>query len=92
MPTDIYFSGESVRIKVDEDPDRVAEALSSSEGLPVRLSAGRGEVWVNPGAVAFWLASEPSPQPDPQESHEPATKRQTVTDMWGNPLRKRPRR
>jgi hypothetical protein len=26
MPTDIYFAGEGVRVKVDEDPRQVAEA------------------------------------------------------------------
>lgn len=108
MPTDIYFSGESLRLAVDEDPDQLAEAFSSSQGRPFRVTAkaGGGQVWVNPGAVAFWLASDAIRHPEAQESGDASqesrdasqesrdapNKRQDVTDLWGNPIRKRPRR
>lgn len=94
MPTDIYFAGENVRVKVDEDPGQVAEAFASAQGLPFRLTSQdrRGEVYVNPTTVAFWSDPELGPAPEPpQESPKPRTKG-TVTDIWGNPLRKKPRR
>jgi hypothetical protein len=95
VPTDIYFAGHDVYVKVDEDPSQVAEAFNSAHGLPFRLtSQGRGgEVYINPGAVAFWWAAEASPESEaPQESQRSGIRRQAVTDIWGNPLRKKPRR
>jgi hypothetical protein len=95
VPTDIYFAGENVRITVDEDPGQVAEAFTSAHGLPFRLSGQgrRGEVYINPAMVAFWSASEPSPEPEvQQESPQPKTKREALTDIWGQPLRRKPRR
>ena len=94
VPTDIYFAGENVRVRVDEDPNQVAEAFTSAGGLPFRLSAeGLREVYINPGMVAFWSASESSPEPGaPQDSPPPTTGRQAVTDIWGNPLGKKRRR
>ena len=95
MPTDIYFAGENPRISVIEDPAQVAEAFSTANGLPFRLTGQRprGEVYVNPALVAFWSASETSDEPElPQETPEPKAKRDTVTDIWGNPLRRKPRR
>ena len=95
MPTDIYFAGENVRVKVDEDPSQVAEALMSAGGLPFRLTGHghRGEVYINPAMVAFWLASESSPEPEaPQDSPRPPSERQAVTDIWGKPLGKKRRR
>ena len=95
MPTDIYFAGENVRISVIEDPDQVAEAFSSAEGLPFRLTGqrSRGDVYVNPALVAFWSASDPSREPEhPPETPQPTNKRDAVTDIWGNPLRRKPRR
>jgi hypothetical protein len=99
MPTDIYFAGENVRVTVDEEPGQVAEAFSSAEGLPFRLTAhgGRGDVYVNPSTVAFWLVSgppdefEPRPRP-PEELPQPTKERRPVTDIWGQPLRGKPRR
>jgi hypothetical protein len=94
VPTDIYFAAENVSVKVDEDPGQVAEAFGSARGLPFRLTinGGRDEVYINPATVALWVASESGPQPQRQELPESETKRETVTDIWGNPLRKRPRR
>jgi hypothetical protein len=95
VPTDIYFAGENVRVRVDEDPGQVAEAFTSAHGVPFLLSgqAGWGEVYINPAMVAFWSASEPGPEPElPSESPQPTTKREAVTDIWGNPLRGKPRR
>ena len=99
MPTDIYFVGENVRIKVDEEPRNVAEAFTSARGLPFRLTAqgGRGEVYVNPATVAFWVVSEPpdefaDPPGPPQEPAQPTEQRKPVTDIWGQPLRRKPRR
>ena len=94
VSTDIYFAGENVRVRVDEDPSQVAEAFASAGGLPFRLSAqGHREVYINPAMVAFWSASESSPElGTAQDSSPPATGRQSVTDIWGNPLRKKPRR
>ena len=94
VPTDIYFAAENVRVKVDEDPSQVAEAFTSAEGLPFRLTTqGRQDgVYVNPATVAFWAASEPELQPEREELPPPPTKREAVTDIWGNPLRRRPRR
>jgi hypothetical protein len=111
VPTDIYFAGQNVRLRVEEDPSQVADAFASARGLPFRLTGhGReGEVYVNPATVAFWSVSESSPsrapeaehqpepesppQPEPQPlPQEPTARRETVTDIWGQPLRGRPRR
>lgn len=95
MPTDIYFAGDNMRVTVDEDPGQVAEAFSSAGGVPFRLT-GRGgddEIYVNPAMVAFWGTAEPGREPEHlEESPQPATPRQTVTDIWGQPLRRKPRR
>ena len=94
MPTDIYFAGENVRVKVEEDPSQVAEAFTAADGLPFRLTGQghRGEVYVNPAMVAFWSASESSPEPSAAQDSPPTSERQAVTDIWGNPLRKKRRR
>jgi hypothetical protein len=99
MATDIYFVGENVCVTVGEEPGQVAEAFTSAEGLPFRLTAqgGRGDVYVNPSTVAFWLVSEPrdefEPPPGPPEESPQTTKeRQPVTDIWGQPLRRKLRR
>jgi hypothetical protein len=92
MPTDIYFAGAGVHVKVDEDPSQVAEAFTSAAGLPFRLTGQdqRREVYINPATVAFWSASESSAEPGPQQDSPPRTKeRQPVTDIWGKPLRKK---
>ena len=99
MATDIYFAGENVRVTVDEEPAQVAEAFTSAEGLPFRLTAqgGRGDAYVNPSTVAFWHVSDPrhefEPRPGPpEESTQPTKERQPVTDIWGQPLRRKRRR
>jgi hypothetical protein len=95
VPTDIYFAGENARITVIEDPGQVAEAFTSADGLPFRLigQAPRGEVYVNPALVAFWSASGPNSEPEhPRETPQAANQRPAVTDIWGNPLRRKPRR
>jgi hypothetical protein len=95
MPTDIYFGGERVCVTVAEDPQQVAEAFASAGGLPFRLTVheGHGEVYVNPATVAFWSASEPTRLPEsPQESDQRGRGREAVTDIWGQPLRRKPRR
>ncbi len=92
MPTYIYFAGAGVHVKVDEDPSQVAEAFASAGGLPFRLTGQDqlGEVYVNPATVAFWSASESTPEPGaPQDSPPPTRERQPVTDIWGKPLRKK---
>lgn len=92
MPSYIYFAGAGVHVKVDEDPSDVAEAFTSAGGLPFRLMGNdqRGEVYINPATVAFWSASESSPEPEgPQGSPPPRRERQAVTDIWGKPLRKK---
>jgi hypothetical protein len=92
MPTYIYFSGTGVNVKVEEDPGHVAEAFASAGGLPFRLTGHgqRGEVYVNPSTVAFWSASESTPEPGaPHDSVPPTRERQPVTDLWGKPLRKK---
>ena len=79
MATYIYFAGAGVHVKVGEDPSDVADAFTSAGGLPVRLTGQdhRGEVYINPATVAFWSASEPSPDPvAPQESSPPTSERQ----------------
>ena len=95
MPTDIYFAGESVRVQVEEDPSQVAEAFTSAGGFPFRLTGHgrRREVYVNPATVAFWSESDSGSEPGSPENAPPATsERQAVTDIWGKPLRKKPRR
>lgn len=92
MATYIYFAGAGVHVKVGEDPSDVADAFTSAGGLPVRLTGQdhRGEVYINPATVAFWSASEPSPDPvAPQESSPPTSERKAATDIWGKPLRKK---
>jgi hypothetical protein len=94
VPTDVYCAGGDVRITVDEDPSEVAEAFNSAHGQSLRLTAygGRGEVYFNPGLVAFWSASEVSSEAEsPPESGQSSIRRQAVTDLWGNPIRSRPR-
>jgi hypothetical protein len=99
MPTDIYFASENVRVTVDEEPGRVAEAFMSARGLPCRLSApgGRRDVYVNPSTVAFWLVAElrqefePPPR-SPEDSARPPKEKEPVTDIWGQPLRRNRRR
>ena len=94
VPTDIYFTGGSVRITVGEEPSQVADAYTSAQGLPFRLTDhGSGaEVYINPGMMAFWSASEPAPEPEPEsEPPQPGARHQTVTDIWGNPIRRKPR-
>lgn len=95
VPTDIYFAGQNLRITVLEEPSQVAEAFNSAQGAQVRLSGQdpRYEVYVNPAAVAFWSASQPSgATEDPEESQQRPPERDVVTDIWGMPLRRRPRR
>jgi hypothetical protein len=95
VATDIYFAGENVRVTVDEDPSQVAEAFASAHGLPFRLTGhdGQDEVYINPATVAFWSVSEPRSVQEPmQESEQPRRKGQAVTDIWGQPLRRKPRR
>lgn len=94
MPTDIYFAGENVGVEVEEDPTQVAEAFASAGGLPFRLTGqgGQGDVYINPATVAFWSASQPALEREPQEPPQPGTQRQAVTDIWGQPLRRKPRR
>lgn len=98
MPTEIYFAGENVRVTVDEEPGQVAEAFTSGHGLPFRLTArgGRSEVYVNPSTVAFWFVSEHPAEPGeqsepPQEAAQPTKQRQAVTNIWGQPLRRKQR-
>lgn len=91
MPTDIYFAGGSVWLGVEEAPGQVAEAFNSARGLSFALTArGGGEaVYVNPGMVAFWLVPEHGPEPDASQEGQPSgVRRQAVTDLWGNPLRR----
>lgn len=100
MPTDIYFAGENVRVKVDEEPGQVAEAFASARGLPFRLTAAGGhrDVYVNPSMVAFWLVSEPgreveAPSGPPEELPQPREGLEAVTyDIWGRTVRRKPRR
>ena len=98
MPTEICFAGENVRVTVDEEPGQVAEAFTSAHGLPFRLTArdGRGEVYVNPATVAFWFVSErpdksEHPPEAPQEAAQHTKKREAVTNIWGQPVRRKPR-
>lgn len=98
MPSEIYFAAENVRVEVDEDPGQIAEVFTSAHGLPFRLTATDGdrEVYVNPSTVAFWLISAPRhefvpPTEQPEESAQPTKRREPVTDIWGQPLRRKPR-
>jgi hypothetical protein len=94
VPTDIYFVGSNLRVAVHEEASQVAEVLSSANGLPVRFTdaGGEGEVYVNPRAVAFWGASEPASQLEPERESDPVRlPRDTVTTIWGKPVQKKPR-
>lgn len=93
MPTEIFFAGDDVRLRVDEEPGQVAEAFTSADGLPFRLTAAGGhrDVYVNPSMVAFWLASEPGREfaSPAEESPQPTQERETVTyDIWGRTVRR----
>lgn len=92
MSTDIYFAGDSVPVRVDDDPGQVAQAFASAEGGPLRLSCrgGSAEVYINPGTVAFWSVAQPDPESETPE--ESPGQREAVTDIWGNPLRRKRRR
>lgn len=94
MPTDIYFAAGNVRVTAEEAPDQVAQAFTSAGGAPFRLTrqGGHGAVYVNPSTVAFWTDSDRTseqPQADPEPQR---VDRNTVTDIWGQPLRRKPRR
>lgn len=93
MASRIYFAGAGVYIEVDEDPSHVADAFTSAGSLPFRLTGQdrRTEVYINPATVAFWSASDSSPDPvAPRDSSSPPPReRQAVTDIWGKPLRKK---
>lgn len=92
MPTYIYFAGAGVHVEVDEDPSQVADAFTSAAGLPFRLigHGQRGEVYINPATVAFWSASESSPEPEATQDSRPRRRdRQAVTGLWGQPPRKK---
>jgi hypothetical protein len=92
MPTYIYFAGAGVHVQVVEEPVQVADAFTSAGGLPFRLTSHgeRTEVYINPAAVAFWAASESSPESHaPQDPPRSARERQPVTDIWGKPLREK---
>jgi hypothetical protein len=92
MATYIYFAGAGVHVTVGEDPSDVAAAFTSAGGLPFRLTGQDqgGEVYINPATVAFWSASESSPDPvAPEDSSPPQSERQAATDIWGKPLRKK---
>ena len=97
MPTEIHFAGQ-IRITVEEDPGQVAEAFAGADGSPFLLTAGTaGPVYVNPSLVAFWSAPESAPNQEdrrdpPPPEPPPPTGRKAVTDIWGEPLRKKPRR
>lgn len=93
VPTDIYFAGESVRVRVAEDPDQVAEAFTSAGGLPFRLTGQShdGAVYVNPAMVAFWSASDVDRASEVEEPPQPVSTRGAITDIWGQPLRRKPR-
>ena len=94
MPTDIYFTGGNVRVTVEEEPGQVAEAYTAAGDLPFRLTGPKqsGDVYVNPSMVAFWGDSAPNPEPSPPEPEARKVDRNTVTDIWGQPLSKKPRR
>jgi hypothetical protein len=94
VPTDIYFATENVRVSVEEAPSQVAAAFTSAGGLPFRLTVqgDQGEVYINPALVAFWSTGESSPKPEAPEDSPQTTQRQAVTDIWGNPLRRKRRR
>jgi hypothetical protein len=99
MGTDIYFAGHNARVQVNEEPGQVAEAFASARGLPFRLTTRGGyrDVYVNPSTVAFWLVSDSAhelapPSEPPKESAQPTKRREPVTDIWGQPLRRKPGR
>jgi hypothetical protein len=91
MSTYIYFAGAGVRVKVDADPSHVAEAFAAADGLPFRLTGHDlgGDVYINPATVAFWSASESNPELAAPEGSPPKKEREAVTDLWGNPIRKK---
>jgi hypothetical protein len=94
VATDIYFAAETGRVTVEEAPEQVAEAFAAAGRGPFRLTrqGGHGAVYVNPSTVAFWTDSEPAPEPLQQEPEPQTVDRNTVTDIWGQPLRRKPRR
>jgi hypothetical protein len=93
VPTDIYFAGDGRRVTVDEDPSAVAEALGAAKGLPLRLTVrGGGELYINPGMVAFWSTAERCQSAPVEEPEQTPISRETVTDIWGQPVRRKPRR
>lgn len=91
MATYVYFAGAGVYLQVDEDPSQVADAFTSAGGLPFRLTVKdqHGEVYINPAMVAFWSASESSPEPVAPRDSPPTREGRAVTDIWGKPLRKK---
>jgi hypothetical protein len=95
VPSDIYFGGGNLYATVEEDPGQVAEAFTAAGGVPFRLTrrGSQGDLYVNPAAVAFWSVAEAPPDGEPSQDPAPPPKqREAVTDIWGQPLRRKPRR
>lgn len=82
-----------MRVTVEEDPGQVAGAFTSAGGLAVRLTARspRGELYINPGTVAFWSDADQRPRAESSPEAE-ADPMPGVTDIWGTPLHKKRRR
>lgn len=76
---------------VAENPAQVAAAFASADGA-FRLTApgGQSEIYVNPTPVAYWSDAEAGTEP-PQDEPVPGG-REPVTNIWGQPLRRKPRR
>jgi hypothetical protein len=62
MPTVIHFTGgEESKLRVAESPEEVQSKLNAEHGNAFQLTpqSGRGTVFVNPGAIAWWEEAEP---------------------------------
>jgi hypothetical protein len=76
MATRIVFTGgdgeKRLSVSVEENLDGVFDAWRSSAGMPFALTKARGEneqVWVNPGAVAYWETAQDGPATFHQPMH-----------------------
>ena len=104
MMTRIVFAG-GVQVDVQLDVDQVRDALQQEDGAGLsELTENDRDgtpirIYINRDLVAFIMDSEsterPAEEPPDDESAEdgshPVARRQQVTDIWGNPIRRRRR-
>jgi hypothetical protein len=58
MPTRIYFTGREHSLDVEDDPERVAEALAAADHGIARLGSGDDVTYVNRATIAYFESTK----------------------------------